>query len=602
MPTRRSFVQQGLAASALFFSPSSLAWAIPEATSAMENQNGASLPDAYFQRLAKWCPVIAKRLRDEPVSLKQLEATRGWNHLPYNVLSAAVLYTKANAANPFYRTPEMRKLAFDLGYLMSREDRAGTFAPRLDSYRDTYMWLEAYQLLKDELGAERKSLWEQALRRNVSLLIPDIILSRDAAAYTENFIASSPNHLAWWAATVLIAGIYLSDRSWVALGGGVLKRFATTEQNPDGYWGEHNPNAPTGGYNYLSAMAVGVFWEHTQDEDALKALRRAATFHANFTYPDGNLMELFNDRNRYWHISAWGQFAFSHFQDGRGYCELLMGHMDDSEIDLDALGLLAMNALYYHDGPVALPPPSQPSYKHRLSAEAGVRKTGKWVTALSGIIDTPLPRSQWFLDRQVNLSLFHEKAGLIVNGAYSKHQPELATFRESLGNQEWNAQPKGSLLTQHDSEDVLALAFNSFSAEIKLPVPTAEEAIVRVDLSGRGPAQEAYLTLQLCLQDGQTLTTGTGRTLSVDATRIKLNASDLGGSIQHNGWTLRLKDDATLEWPVYPYNPYRNGPETTLKHAVALLQIPLKLQAPKEHWMQPNERMIELRFQVNHSG
>lgn len=600
MPTRRTFLQQGLAASALFLSPFESAWATPAVT--MKEQKAIPLPDAYFQRLATWCPVIAKRLHDEPLPLKQLEATRGWNHLPYNVLSAAVLYAKANPANPFYRKPEMRKLAFDLGDLMAREDRAGTFAPRLDSYRDTYMWLEAYQLLKDELGAERKSLWEQSLRRNVGLLIPDIVLSRDAAAYTENFIASSPNHLAWWAATVLIAGIYLNDRSWIALGGGVLKRFATTEQNPDGYWGEHNPNAPTGGYNYLSAMAVGVFWEHTQDADALKALRRATTFHANFTYPDGNLMELFNDRNRYWHISAWGQFAFSHFPDGRGYCELLMNHMDDTEIDLDALGLLAMNALYYHDGPVVLPPPSQQSYTHRLTAEAGARKTGPWVTALSGIIDTPLPRSQWFLDRQVNLSLFHEKAGLIVNGAYSKHQPELATFRESVGNQEWNAQPKGSRLAQEDNQDVLALAFNAFSAELQLPVPTADEAIVRVDVSGRGPAQEAYVTLQLCLLEGQPLTTGSGRALSVDATHIKLNAAEMGGSLQHNGWTLTLKDDATLEWPVYPYNPYRNAPETTLKHAVALLRIPLNLKAPKEHWMQPHERTIELRFQFPHNA
>lgn len=599
MPTRRTFFQQGLAASALFLYPSGFALAMPKGRSAVETRNEALLPDAYFRRLAKWCPVIAKRLKDEPLPLKQLEATKGWNHLPYNVLSAAVLYVKANPANPFYRKPEMRKLACDLGDLMVREDRAGTFAPRLDSYRDTYMWLEAYQLLKDELGAERKSLWEQSLRRNVSLLIPDIMLSRDAAQYTENFIASSPNHLAWWAATVLVAGIYLNDRSWIVLGGGVLKRFAATEQNPDGYWGEHNPNAPTGGYNYLSAMAVGVFWEHTKDEDALKALRRATTFHANFTYPDGNLMELFNDRNRYWHISAWGQFAFSHFPDGRGYCKLLMDHMDDNEIDLDALGLLAMNALYYHDGPVTLPPPSQTSYKHRLTAEAGARKTGPWVTALSGIIDTPLPRSQWFLDRQVNLSLFHEKTGLIVNGGYSKHQPELATFRESLGNQEWNAQPKGSLLSQGESEDALALAFNSFSTEIQLPAPTEDEAIVRVDISGRGPAQEAFLTLQLCLQEGQTLTTGAERTLTVDATHIKLNAAEMNGSIRHNGWTLKLKDEASLEWPVYPYNPYRNGPETLLKHAVALLRIPLKLQSPKEHWMQPHERMIELRFQVN---
>jgi Xaa-Pro aminopeptidase len=32
----------------------------------------------------------------------------------------------------------------------------GKFTPRLDSDWDTYIWLEAYRLLQDELGAERR--------------------------------------------------------------------------------------------------------------------------------------------------------------------------------------------------------------------------------------------------------------------------------------------------------------------------------------------------------------------------------------------------------------------------------------------------------------
>ena len=34
-----------------------------------------------------------------------------------------------------------------------------------------------------------------------------------------------------------------------------------------------------------------------------------------------------------------------------------------------------------------------------------------------------------------------------------------------------------------------------------------------------------------------------------------------------------------LSWPVYPFNPYFNGPETSLERAVATLTIPLRMGA-----------------------
>lgn len=34
------------------------------------------------------------------------------------------------------------------------------------------------------------------------------------------------------------------NKEWENLGARILKRFATTEQSPDGYWGEHNNSGP----------------------------------------------------------------------------------------------------------------------------------------------------------------------------------------------------------------------------------------------------------------------------------------------------------------------------------------------------------------------
>jgi hypothetical protein len=43
---------------------------------------------------------------------------------------------------------------------------------------------------------------------------------------------------------------------------------------------------------------------------------------------------------------------------------------------------------------------------------------------------SPVP-PRFLLDLQSHLSIFHERLGLIITGANSKRQPELATFRSS---------------------------------------------------------------------------------------------------------------------------------------------------------------------------
>ncbi|HEU5341357.1 hypothetical protein [Edaphobacter sp.] len=597
MPNRRLFVKGALALSgALRFERKgySLMRGIPPSSN-----KDAALPGEYFRRLAKWCPVVQDELRSRTgAGLRELETQHGWSHFPYTILAAAVLYAKKHPTNRWYKDASMLALALEIGDLLVKEDERGTFAPRLDSYRDTYMWVESYALLKTELGAERARTWKAAIERNIGLLEGDIAAWKDCPAYTENFLGTSPNHYAWWSATLLVGGKHFDRPTWVELGSAVLRRFAATEQNPDGYWGEHNPDGPTIGYNYLTTLGVGVYWEHSQDPSALRALRRATDFHEHFTYPDGNACELMNDRNRYWEVSPWGQFAFSNFADGRGYAALLVRNIPDDVIDLDTLGMLAQDALYYHEGPVETCAPKLPRYSHRLEGPAGVRKDGPWVTALSGIIDTPLPLSQWFLDRQANVSLFHERTGLIIAGANSKGQPELATFYEKSKGTTYT-KPLGSRLTMKATGDCLAVAHHTFTCEILTPPAKQNEQQIRFQITGRGPVpDEAYLALQLCLKAGTVIETGAGHRIALTDERFDLTPAMLGGSIHHRDWTLKIDADAALSWPVFPYNPYRNGPETKLEFAVGLLRFPLRMHSDPNHYVRPNEQTIRVTVQV----
>ena len=387
-----------------------------------------------FSLLTAGIDRVAQRLEAEPnVNLAALESTAGWKHFPSALLVSAVLYTHQHPSNLRKGDAKIIALAHRIGDLLASEHAQGRYNSRLDHHRDTYMWLEAYRLLELGLGDERRARWSAALLDLIAKLADDVAAKQDYPLYQSPFISTSPNHYALWAKTVYLGGKVFQKEAWDRLAERVMHRFAAEEQATDGYWGEWSSNGPTTGYDYLTMAGVALYYEHSRDPAALAALRRSTDFHKFFTYPDGTPVETINDRNRYWGVSSWGHFGFSHFPDGRRYGEFLTGFLAAKELDLESLGRLAQNALYFHEGPTAPIPQDQPRYYHQMSVPAGIRKNGPWVTCLSGLIGTPTT-SRWYFDRQGHLSVFHEKLGLIITGANSKNQQELATFTEKIGD------------------------------------------------------------------------------------------------------------------------------------------------------------------------
>jgi hypothetical protein len=562
------------------------------------SEDGA-LPGRYFQLLEAGSAQVEERLNAHPgADLKALETDSRWRHFPYSILAPAVLYAQRHPGNPHYGDARMRTLAIRIGDLLAEEHEKGAFAPRGDSDWDTYMWLEAWRLLGPELGQERSARWRRCIQENVALVEADAAERIDFAWYNSPYTGTSPNHYSLYAANLLLAGRYFGNKNWEALGAKILRRFATTEQTPDGYWGEHSRSGPTIGYNHLTLSAVALYWEYTKDPDALAAIRRATTFHEYFTWPDGAPVETVNDRNRHWNVSAWSQFAFSNFPDGRRYADFLAGFFRPEKMTMENLGRLAQDALYFHEGAKEPIPQDRSQYAYRMGVPAGVRKTSPWIVSLSGIIDTQAINSQFYLDRQAHLSVFHEKLGQIISGANSKRQPELATLSEKLLGQIVHI-PLSSRLQMDEKQDRLSLAFNTFFSDLYMPRPSENELSFRFVISGRGePAEDPRLTLQLCLKAGEPLETGSGRKVMLGADRVELPPADLNGLIRHHGWTMKVDPTARLVWPVYPHNPYANAPETNIEYAVGALSIPLRLKSRPGHYIRANEQEIAFTLRV----
>jgi hypothetical protein len=538
------------------------------------------LPSQYYRLMVSGISQVEEHMNAQPgADLPAIEKDPGWKHLPYAILAPAVLYAKRDPANHYYHNPKMLAEAIKLGDYFASQNQKGIYTPRLDSDWDTYMWLEAYRLLQPELGATRSTRWKRAILENAAPFYKLAMERLNVAWYNVPYIGTSPNHYAQWATLLMLSGHVFGKADWVELGNQILHRFSAVEQNPDGYWGEYSRMGPTTGYDYVTMTQIALYWEYSHDPAALKALRRSTDFHKYFTYLDGTPLDVINNRNRYWTVEAWGQFGFSHFPDGRRYDEFLTSFFKPGYLTMDELGRLSQDALYYHAGPTAPIPQDSKNFSRRLRVPAGIHKTGPWEVGLSGIIEPPAVRNQFFIDRQSSLSVFNQKLGLIISGANSKRQPELATFTERFGGNTYTM-PVSSRLQMGKEVDRLSLAFNTFFVDLYVPTPTDKSVTFRFDITGKGsPPDEADLNLQLVLKAGQGLETGAGKKIMLGSDPIELGPDDIGGWIRHDGWTLKVDPAAHLTWPIYPYNPYANASEKTLDHAVGRLTVPLDLKS-----------------------
>jgi hypothetical protein len=533
---------------------------------AAASASGAALPGRYFQ-------LMEAGIKQIDASALKVEQRPKSHYIPGALMVASVLYAKAHPDNPRAGDAATLALALELGDLLAAESEAGIYVKRTDHHRDTYMWLEAYRILEPKLGEPRRARWRSELLKVIGELARQAAERQDSPAYTSPF-GVSVNHTALYSAVVHLAGRVFGNREWEALGGRIMHRYAAEEQSPDGFWGEHSRNGPTTAYDYLTVAGVALYWEHSQDPAALAALERSTAFHKYFTYPDGNSAMLTDDRRRHAYVSPWGHFGFSHFPDGRRYAEFLTGFAEPGG-GFEHLGRLAQDALYYHEGPLGPIPQDAERYSHRMSVPAGIRKTGPWVVCLSGIVATQNVSSRYYLDRQSSLEVFHQKYGLILSGANSKRQPELATFRERIGGQTYHM-PLDTRLHMGEQGDRLSLAFNTFVANLEVDPASDTRLPFRFTVKRKGRPEEAFITLQVCLKPGEALETGAGRKLIPGDERVALEAKDLGGSVRHRGWTLAWEGAARLEWPVYPYTPYGEGPEKSLQYAVGALTFPLE--------------------------
>lgn len=487
----------------------------------------------------------------------------------------AVAWATDHRDNPHHHSDEVLAAIIAGGdALIAEQDAEGKWEFRKkdgSSWGATHMpwtysrWIRAWALVRDAMPPERRDAWDAALTLGVDNIVATVL--------TSDRVHNIPAHHAMG---VFAASQVLDRPDWASAARDYLHRVVA-HQDPGGFWPEFH--GPAVNYNFVYIDALGAYLDMSGDDTVRPALERAATFHANLTYPDGSMVETVDERNPYEHRLAQVSAGFTVSPLGRGYVDWLLAHRD-APLIADALAWLIR---YRRTGPTEAPPGDKDTHRFVLGEDALSVRDRPWFAVLSAY-HAPQAPSRWFQDRQAHLSLFHDAVGLIISGSNTRLQPRWSTFTVGdtsllahTGEEEPDFSsvpglthvPTGAQLRAEDTAVDLDLAGVACSVSAQLLDDTT--SVVRLRLDSAAPDQVESHTGFLPHVGQEWSTAHTSSTL--DETEIRLTGADCGGHFSHAGWTVELPDDALVEWPVRPHNPYTKDGSASLDHARIVITL-----------------------------
>ena len=472
------------------------------------------------------------------------------------VLPLAAAWRYRDAANPYYHSAEVLEAIMKGGdALIADQDPTGQWVFRKkdnSTWGNIYMpwtysrWVRAFSLIKDAMPPDRRAQWEKGLLLGYNGIARQLAGER---------IHNIPAHHAMG---LYFAGKALGNPAWREQAGQFLRRVAAA-QHPDGYWSEGK--GPVILYGFVYAEALGVYYAETKDPDILPVLRRNAAFHTYFNYPDGSDVETVDERNPYHTGVRVPNVGFSASPEGRTYLARQLGLRKDRVPADEAAALL----LWGEEGEGAPRDPAAGDFDFVLGqGDAAVRRRGPWFLVLSAIAG-PVPRDRWHQDRQNFVSVYHDRAGLILGGGNTKLQPSWSSFTagdlgllsHKPGDESPDFLPPAGL--KHVPVSARLLPAPAFGVELDYgggltgTIRLVPQTPDHLDYTVSG---DAALTAHVTVlpRMGQQVSCDGGQTASFGAAPFSWAAP--GAWLAYAGVSITLPPGAAVRWPLLPHDPY----------------------------------------------
>ncbi len=500
--------------------------------------------------------------------------TKPWICRDQNVLlPLAAAWSIEDKDNPWYHDPGLLQAIMAGGdALVDAQDKNGMWTFRKkdgSTWGQTYMpwtysrWVRAYLLIKDAMPPERRAKWEKGLLKGYTGI------SKRCLGRVHNI----PCHHAMG---LYAAGLAFDRDDWKKQAAAFMQKVIA-KQSADGWWSEHV--GPVVAYNFVYSDALGTYHALSGDKEVLDALRRAAIFHANLTYPNGSKVETVDERNPYHAGVVIGNVGFSMTPEGRGWLLEQYARYKKSHKDVGAD--YAASMLLYGRGGAAMPTAAGRDRATWTSRDGKivVLRRKPWFVVASGYT-AEVPQNRWIQDRQNFVSVFHDELGLIVGGGNTKLQPYWSNFAVGdpslLKHKKGDTHPKfippaglvhtptSASVKVDGAADALQASLQYGEVRCRIDVTCVDAKTVRIVYGCSGPwgrPVEGHVMLLPKLE--AKVTSAGGSTAQLDAKALTWSGGQLGEWIQHAGWRLTAPSGARLLWPKLPHNPYKKAGEAS---------------------------------------
>ena len=540
--------------------------------------------------LAPCCPGATSQYKDRclkdlvtqvPGILKSQNSGTGrfgegvWVVIDQNVLlPLAAAWSYKNPANPYYHSAEVLQAILKGGNaLIDAQDANGQW---LFNKKDgstwgqiyqpwTYTrWLRAFQMIRDDMPPAVRARWEKAL-----LLGYTGISAEERTNDSTNNLHNIPAHHA--------LGLYLAckifDRpEWCKQGAAFLHRIADS-QSGEGYWSEHE--GPIVLYGTVYVEALGIYLAVSHDESVRPNLRKAAIFHAHFTYPDGTEVETVDERNPYYGKVRVPNVGYTYSPEGRGYLLRQIAALKGPIPADDAANLL----LWGEDGEAV--DCAAGNFDYILpGSQAEVVRHAPWFLVISAFTASVMQK-RWVQDRQNFVSIYHDDAGLILGGGNTKLQPEWSNFtwgdtrllRLKPGDEDPNFLPPPGVRHVPDKAHLIRdgqavgveLSYGDQVGRILLKMVNGRRLEY---VSSSGPALAAHVTLLPRM--GMPARSSKG-SVELSAKPFDWQSIDW---LEHGEARFTLPAGTRAQWPVRPHDPYKKDGHGDPDQSRIVLDLP----------------------------
>jgi len=358
-----------------------------------------------------------------------------WGHTNYRhpAFTLCYLYQCEHPANPLRGDAWLREAAIRLidTFVAAREAERATRPRMAETEWPPYIACYATRVLGRGLDAARLGRW----RRYVEDWV--------AVALTRPAFFTSPNHELWRFWVLLTAGRTYDEPDWCETALAMTHQLLHW-QTPEGFWEEGVHHGPSMKYNHLALAPLAWLYRATGDETIGRAARRLAEFMVRYTFPDGATVGCFDGRQS----MSPGYFAPAcpGLELAPGGFTLVQRMIDQRERlgaldDVRAIGssnwyayfdlVFVTDACRYfeelgggagaEDAPLPLDANGAVAANHSVTFDGVAARSGPWVVALSGQRSDIPKIGSWIyrLERQSRVSLWHERAGVVIGGGHN---------------------------------------------------------------------------------------------------------------------------------------------------------------------------------------